>query len=53
VHGGANFALVSPNSTYILDGDIKDLKKLAGQRARVVGSFNGKAIEVVSAVADE
>jgi hypothetical protein len=49
VHGGANFALVNAASTYLLEGDLNALKKLAGQRARVVGSLSGKTIRVASA----
>src|SRR6266487_7042625 len=38
VHGGASFALVADDSTYLLDGNLIALKKLAGQRARIVGT---------------
>lgn len=51
VHGGASFALVDGNATYLLDGDLNVLKKLAGQRAHVVGALNGKTIRIFSAVA--
>ena len=51
VHGGAGFALVSDESTYVLDGDLDVLKKLAGQRAAVVGVRNGQTIKVASAMA--
>ena len=34
VHGGADFVLVGANVTYMLDGDLNVLKKMAGQRAR-------------------
>lgn len=51
VHGGASFALVEADSLYLLDGDMNVLKKLAGQRAHVVGALNGKTIRVVSVVA--
>ena len=48
VHGGANFALVRDDSTYLLDGDPASLKKLAGQRARVLGVRSGNTIKVDS-----
>lgn len=48
VHGGSNFALVRDDSTYLLDGDIDSLKKLAGQRARVMGFRSGNTIKVSS-----
>ena len=51
VHGGASFALVDDDSTYVLDGDLDVLKKLAGQRAEIVGTRNGQTIKVASAVA--
>ena len=41
VHGGAQFALVSADVTYLLDGDLNVLKKLSGQRAHVVGALHG------------
>jgi hypothetical protein len=52
VHGGAQFALVGADSTYLLEGNADSLKKLAGQRARVVGNLSGKTIRVASAVAE-
>ena len=48
VHGGATFALVRDESTYLLDGDPGSLKKLAGQRARVLGVRSGNTIKVAS-----
>ncbi len=50
VHDGATFALVNADSSYLLDGDSYALKQLAGQRARIVGSLNGKTIKVASVV---
>jgi hypothetical protein len=50
VHEGATFALVNADSSYLLDGDSYTLKQLAGQRARIVGSLNGKTIKVASVV---
>ena len=52
VHGGASFTLVNADSTYLLDGDLSVLKKLAGQRARVTGTRDGQIIKVVSAVSE-
>ena len=51
VHGGANFTLIYEDSTYLLDGDVNSLKKLAGQRARVVGVRSGNTIKVASIAA--
>lgn len=51
VHGGDRFSLVDADSTYFLDGDLSDLKNLAGQRARIVGTLHGKTIRVSSATA--
>ena len=51
VHGGANFSLVEANSTYLLDGELSALKRLAGQRVRVIGELNGKTIRVSSVAA--
>ncbi len=48
VHGGAKFALVNSDATYVLDGDMAALKKVAGQRARIVGSLSGTTIKVSS-----
>jgi hypothetical protein len=51
VHGGSQFALVSADMTYLLDGDLNALKKLAGQRAHVVGELHGKTIRISSVAA--
>ena len=51
VHGGAQFALVGADMTYLLDGDSNALKKLAGQRAHVVGELHGKTIRISSVAA--
>jgi hypothetical protein len=48
VRGGARFALVDGDRTYMLDGDLMQLKKVAGQRARVEGAVQGKTIKVTS-----
>jgi hypothetical protein len=52
VRGGANFALVEADATYLLEGDLSVLGRLAGQRARIVGELNGKTIRI-SSVAPE
>ena len=51
VHGGASFALVDANTTYLLKGDLDSLKGLAGQRVRVMGALNGKTITISSVAA--
>jgi hypothetical protein len=51
VHAGAGFSLVDGDETYLLDGDPNALKRVAGQRARVVGAINGKTIKVFSIAA--
>jgi hypothetical protein len=51
VNGGANFALVDADATYFLEGDLILLKKLAGQRARIVGALHGQTIRVSSVAA--
>lgn len=48
VHGGATFELIDNESAYLLDGDLASLKKLAGQRARVIGTRTGNTIKVAS-----
>jgi hypothetical protein len=52
VHGGANFALVDGDVTYLLDGDLNILKRVAGQRARVMGALHGKTITISSVAAE-
>ena len=51
VHGGATFALVDGDKTYVLDGELQSLKRVAGQRARIVGVLRGNTIKVSSVVA--
>jgi len=51
VHGGAGFALVAGDKLYLLDGDMVALKRLAGQRARIIGALNGSTIQVASVAA--
>jgi hypothetical protein len=52
VHGGASFALVDSDSTYLLDGDTNALKRVAGQRVRIRGNLSGQTIKVASVVAE-
>jgi hypothetical protein len=52
VHGGANFALVSADITYLLEGDSNILKTVAGQRARVVGTLSNNILRISSIVAE-
>jgi len=51
VHGGEQIVLVDGDTTYLLEGDVIALKRLAGQRARIVGTLNGGKISVTSVVA--
>jgi hypothetical protein len=53
VHGGAQFALVFGDRTYILRGDPAVFKRLAGERARVAGTLNGNTITVSSTASEE
>lgn len=48
VRGGATFALVDGDKIYMLDGAPDRLKKVAGQRARIVGVVRGNRIKVSS-----
>jgi hypothetical protein len=48
VHGGAQFALVNADSFYLLDGNLGALKKVAGERVRLVGNLTGNTIRVQS-----
>lgn len=52
VRGGAQFALVEPDTTYLLDGDLGVLGRFAGQRARVVGELTGKTIRITSVASE-
>lgn len=52
VGAGAKFALVNADSTYQLDGDLSLLKRLAGERAQIMGTLQGSTIHVVSAKED-
>ena len=48
VHGGAQFALVDGEKTYILEGNLPLLKRIAGQRSRLAGTLDGNTITVTS-----
>lgn len=48
VHGGAHFALVNAESVYLLEGDMGELKRAAGQRVRIIGNLKGDTIRVES-----
>jgi hypothetical protein len=48
VRTGARFALIDGETVYELDGDMVSLKKVAGQRADIVGVARGKTITVSS-----
>jgi len=52
VRGGAKFALVEADVTYLLEGDLSVLGRLAGKRARVTGELNGKTIKISSVAAE-
>jgi len=51
IHGGEQFALVDGDTVYLLEGGSEALKRVAGQRVRVVGTANGNTISVSSVVA--
>jgi hypothetical protein len=46
VRDGAKFTLVEGDKTYQLEGDLMALKRMAGQRASVVGVVAGNTIRV-------
>jgi hypothetical protein len=52
VKAGARFELVQADSTYLLEGNLEELTRVAGQRARIVGSLNGDTITVASVAPD-
>ena len=51
IHAGEEFALVDGDKVYALTGDRDALKRVAGQRAKIVGTLNGNTISVSSVVA--
>jgi hypothetical protein len=50
VRGGEQFVLVAGEATYVLDGDPVALKRVAGQRVRIVGTLNGNKISNATVV---
>jgi hypothetical protein len=48
VEHGANYALVSGDKVYTLDGDKEELGKYAGQSVTVTGAVDGDKIKVES-----
>lgn len=50
VRGGEQFVLVAGEAIYLLDGDLVALKRVAGQRVRIVGTLNGNKISIASVV---
>lgn len=51
VRSGASFALIDGDQTYLLDGDLTTIKKVAGERARLTGALHGNTILVASIAA--
>jgi hypothetical protein len=50
VRGGEHFVLVDGDATYLLEGDATALKRVAGQRVRILGTLNGRKISVTSII---
>ena len=48
---GSKFALIVGDAVYELDGKSADLEKLAGAKAKVTGSVDGKKIKVTAVAA--
>ena len=48
VRHGAQYLLVSGERMYLLDGNLAEVDRLAGQRAEVVGSLDGDLMTVRS-----
>lgn len=48
VHSGESFALVDGDNTYSLEGEPAALKRVAGQRVRIMGTLTGKTISVAA-----
>lgn len=46
VRGGEHFSLVDGDKMYVLEGEPASLKRVAGQRVRIIGTLNGKTILV-------
>jgi hypothetical protein len=50
IHSGEEFALIDGDKVYVLSGDRDALKRIAGQRVKIVGTLNGNTISVSSVV---
>jgi hypothetical protein len=50
VHAGEQFVLIDRDTSYVLEGDLPLLKKMAGERVRVIGTLEGKTIRVENIV---
>ena len=48
IHGGEQFALVDGERVYSLEGATVQLKRVAGQRVRIIGALKGKKLSVTS-----
>jgi hypothetical protein len=48
IHSGEHFALVDGDKTYTLEGNDAALKRMAGQRVKVLGTLSGQTISVAS-----
>jgi hypothetical protein len=51
VHSGENFALVDGDKLYVLEGGGPALKRVAGERVKVVGTLSGNTIAVSAVTA--
>jgi hypothetical protein len=51
IRDGAKFTLVDGDQTYLLEGDPVALKRVAGERVRIVGGCNRETITVASVAA--
>lgn len=47
VHGGEQFVLVDGEQVYLLEGDLQALKRVAGQRVRILGRVDGEKLSVI------
>jgi len=50
VRAGEQFVLVDGDTSYLLEGDLLALKRVAGRRARIIGTLNGRTISVTAVV---
>jgi hypothetical protein len=51
VHSGEHFALVDGEKTYTLEGGQAALKRVAGERVKILGTLTGNVISVTSVAA--